>query len=188
MSTQEGPMTPEPTRTMTCGNVKFNPSGIKQNVDGWTRQVEFEPGYDCIDDYPKCWTTMGSGRHGRHGMNLRFLLGTEEGVVQFLMVASDWLPGSLDFGSTKDGVAKHGVMAADLGHHWTRPTYESQDGGDACEYLHGARCFYDGSGLNAGPVLERFLREGLDGVWQELEEYHRYCSEQAAKVATEGGR
>ena len=172
-------------RTMTCGNTKYASSGIKQNVDGWTRRVEFEPGHDCIDDYPKCWQTMGGGRHGRSGMRLRILLGSEEGIVQFVMSASDWLPGSLDsIGSTKDGVAKFGVMATDLGHHWTRPTYEGEYvGQEACEFLHGASCFYDGSGLNAGPVLDRFLREGLDAVWESLEEYHRACSESATALS-----
>jgi hypothetical protein len=175
-------------RVMTCGNTKYLPSGIQQNVDGWVRRIDFEPGYDCIHDYPKCHQTMGGGRHGRHGMNLRFLLGTEEGVVQFLMCASDWLPGSIQHGSTNRDLPLHGAMAADLGHHWTRPVYEGQDGGGACEYLYGAKCYYDGSGLNADPILERFFREGLDGVWRELEKYHTYCSESAAATAQHFGR
>jgi hypothetical protein len=168
---------------MTCGNLRWPPSGIQQNVDGWVRRVEFEPGYDCIHDYPTCQRTMGGGRHGRHGMQLRFLLGAEEGVVQFLMYASDWLPGSVDqMGYVSDALPKVGAMAADLGHHWMRPVYEGESGGDPCNYLHGAPCFYDGSGLNAGPIMDRFFREGLDAVWQELEEYHRYCSENAREV------
>lgn len=169
---------------MTCGNLRWPPSGIQQNVEGFVRRIEFEPGYDCVSDYPTCWNTMGGGRHGRHGMNLRFLLIAEEGAVQFLMYASDWLPGSVDFGSTKDGMNLVGTMAADLGHHWTRPVYEGQEAQGACEYLHGATCFYDGSGLNAGPVMDRFFREGLDAVWDSLEDYHHRCSEHAAAVAS----
>lgn len=174
---------------MTCGNIRYGASGIQQNVDGWVRRIEFEPGYDCIRDYPKCWNTMGGGRHGRGGMRLRFLLGTEEGVVQFLMSASDWMPGSLDeIGSTRidDAVKLFGAQAADLGHHWTRPVWDGEESNGPCEYLHGAECFYDGSGLNAGPVMARFFREGLDAVWQELEDYYRSCSESARKVGTDG--
>ena len=168
---------------MNCGNVRFGPSSIKQNIDGWTRIFEVSPGYDCIDDHPSP-TSNGWKCHGRHGMDMKFLLGAEEGVVQFLFFASDLLPGSLsNLGSTKDGVAKHGVMAADLGHHWTRPTWEGEERNGPCDYLHGADCFYDGSGLNAGPVLERFLREGMDAVWQELEAYYSACSDGARKVS-----
>src|SRR5579859_3026317 len=168
---------------MTCGNVRYPSSGIQQNVEGWVRHVDFEPGYDCMRDYPTCEQTMGGGRHGRHGMSLRFLLATEEGVVQFLMYASDWLPGSVDqMGSTDRSLPLCGAMAADLGHHWTRPVWEGEEPNGPCGYLHGAPCFYDGSVLNAGPVLARFFREGLEGVWRELETYHRYCSEAAHKL------
>jgi hypothetical protein len=174
---------PGNARQMTCGNVRFGPSSIKQNVDGWTRIFEVSPGYDCINDYPSCWNTMGGGRHGRHGMDFKFLLGAEEGVVNFTFFASDLLPGSLHYGSTRDGVAKLGVMAADLGHHWTRPTWEGEERHGPCDYLHGADCYYDGSGLNAADVLDRFLREGMDAVWQELEAYHSLCSEGARKAS-----
>lgn len=173
---------------MTCGNTVGPSAGIQQNVEGFVRRINFEPGYDCIahhgDAYARC--------HGRGGMRLRFLLTGEEGAVQFLMSCSDWLPGSLDsIGSTRRDKALFGVSGSDLGHHWTRPVYTGESVMDGeCEYLHGAQCFYDGSGLNATGVLDRLLRDGLDGVWEELEEYYRYCSEgadEAAKEAAEIG-
>lgn len=103
---------------MSCGNTRGGVASIKQNVEGFVRRIDFEPGYDCHTGY------LCVPRHGRHGMNLRFLLATEEGAVQFLMYACDWLPGSLDsLGSTRSDLPKHGAMASDLGHHWSSPVY-----------------------------------------------------------------
>ena len=41
-----------------------------------------------------------------------------------------------------------------------------------CDYLDGAPCYYDGSGLNADRIYKILLTEGSDGVWRELEEYY----------------
>jgi hypothetical protein len=157
----------ERRRAMTCGNTVGAAAHIKENVEGFVRRIDFEPGYDC-------WTSGEcKPRHGRHGMNIRFLLIGEAGAVQFLVYALDWLPGSIDHGSTKRDMQMSGLMAADLGYHWTSPQYGSQDASDeGCEYLEGATCFYDGSGLNAEPVLVRFLEDGLDAVWEDLQAYY----------------
>jgi hypothetical protein len=169
--------TVRPERTMTCGNVVGAVSGMKEVVDGWVRRIDFEPGYDC-------WTNPCPQRHGQHGMNLRFILAGEEGAVQFLMYTGDWVPGAInDIGHLDRSRRLHGPMAADLGHHWLRPVWEGEESQDNCEYLMGAPCFYDGSGLNAGPVLARFFKDGADGVWAELEDYYRLCAEEAGKVA-----
>lgn len=171
-------------RAMTCGNSVGPVAGIKQAVDGFVRRIDFEPGYDCMEHHGDA----GRKCHGRGGMRLRFLLMSEEGAVQFLMACSDWLPGSLDcIGSTRRDKALFGVTGADLGFHWTRPVYEGQEAMDqSCEYLHGAACFYDGSGLNATRILDRLLRDGLDAVWEDLEDYYRSCSE-GAHEATDSG-
>lgn len=161
---------------MNCDGAPRGPAAsIKENAEnGFVRRIDFEPGYDH-------WTTPCSGRHGRHGMQIRFLLMAEGGVTQFLMY-TDWTPGSVDGIGSMRGSGS-GTMAADLGHHWLSPVYEGESlTHEACEYLHGAPCFYDGSGLNAGPVLTRFVDHGLDAVWAELETYHRECSEWAAEL------
>lgn len=166
---------------MTCGNTVGPAAGIQQNADnGFVRRVDFEPGYDCLEHHGDA---IGRKCHGRHGMNMRFVLMGEEGAVQFLLYASDFLPGSTEHGHTKRDKALMGVMAADLGHHWIRPTYEGESNNGACEYLHGAECFYDGSGLNAEDILVRFLSDGLDAVWEDLEDYYRRCARHAAATA-----
>ena len=152
---------------MSCGNLHYPPMMIREELeDGFWRGVEFKPGYDCMAKHGEA----GRKCHGRHGMNLRFLWGNAEGVVQLLLFASDWLPGSMQHGSTKPGLAKLGLMAADLGHHWSSPTYEGEMKMD-CDLLDGKRCFYDGSGMNAERPAERFLTEGLPAVWEELQAY-----------------
>ena len=162
--------------SMTCGNSRGPVGSIKETVDGFVRRIDFEPGYDCLE-----YHGQNKHCHGRHGMSLRFMLMGEEGVTQFLMYATDWLPGSVDaLGSTRSERSLHGVMGADLGHHWLRPTYSGEWSRGSCEYLHGARCFYDGSGLGAGPVLARFFDDGVDAVWEELALYYRSCAEGAA--------
>ena len=52
------------------------------------------------------------------------------------------------------------------------PTSRETGTFDPCQYLDGAPCYYDGSGLNAKPVMELLLREGSDAVWARLEEYY----------------
>lgn len=166
-------------RDMSCGNTVGPVGSIKETVDGFIRRIDFEPGYDCVD-------TGCEPRHGRHGMGLRFLLLGEEGATQFLLYTCDWLPG-LQRRLHERG-AMHGPMAADLGFHWLTPVYEGQDGGGACEYLAGAGCFYDGSGLRADDVLDRFLVDGVDAVWEALtEEWHHRAAEARALRSPEGG-
>lgn len=166
---------------MPCGNHRGPAASIKQAVDGFVRSVHFQPGYDCMTFHGDA---AGRRCHGRHGMELRFFLTGEEGAVVFAMYASDWLPGSIDaIGSTRRGLPLVGAMAADLGHHWLRPCYEGETNNGPCDFLHGAECFYDGSGLNAEPVLARFFEHGLDAVWEDLEDYYRHCSENAQEAA-----
>ena len=63
-------------------------------------------------------------------------------------------------------------MAADLGHHWRTPPYEDCMSMD-CDILEGrTSCFYDGSGLNAEPVMAALFTDGHDGVWRALDAYY----------------
>lgn len=166
--------------TMSCGNHRGPAASIKQVVDGFVRQVHMQPGYDCMNFHGD---EAGRKCHGRHGMEIRFFLIGEEGAVVFAMYASDWLPGSIEYGHTSRSTPLFGAMAADLGHHWLRPVYEGETENGPCDFLHGAECFYDGSGLNAEPVMVRFFDHGMDAVWEDLEDYYRSCSKGAREAA-----
>ena len=128
------------------------------------RAVIFQPGY--LD--PR----TGPNSYGRHGMEIKWLLRGPRGATQFLMY-TDWVPGQKD---RNPRVADMFPMAADLGYHARVPQYEgAEEWGlhERCEYLTG-RCYYDGSGLQAQPVLDRFIRDGEQAIWDALED--RYAA------------
>lgn len=141
-------------------------------MTGLRREVRFEAGYDHSDedkDKPR------GRRRGCHGLQIRFLLHGDDGTIQFLLY-TDWLP------SWASADEWHPVkpqpipalhdkfpMAADLGHHWDTSTYEGEKSMDECDVRPGGKCFYDGSGLRAEPVLAVLLKDGSDGVWAALE-------------------
>lgn len=63
------------------------------------------------------------------------------------------------------------LYAVDLGFHSRAPLmYQSEDRGQECEYV--GRCWYDGSGLNAKPVLSLLRSQGPEAVWHRLEDYY----------------
>ena len=121
------------------------------------RAVLFQPGY-----------RTDRKTYGLHGMDITWLLRGPRGVTQFSM-STGWVPGQ---GMTP-GTSDLFPMATDLGYHALCPQYEGAFGPrDDCDYLPGGRCWYDGSGLNAEPVMARFLIEGEPAIWRELAEYH----------------
>jgi hypothetical protein len=82
-------------------NKKNNPLGIengdtaKDKVTGLEHSVRFEKGYDCIrfeciNDSPSCKHGSG-GTHGKHGMNISFIVKGDEGAIQFV-IYTGWIP------------------------------------------------------------------------------------------------
>lgn len=133
--------------------------------DGTERAVIFVPGY--VDTEPH--------RYGKQGMEIRWVLRGPKGATQFVMY-TDWLPGQ------KGGDPRTADMfpiAADLGYHARVPQFEGQEdyARDDCDIL-GGRCYYDGSGLRAEPVMTEFIRNGETAIWAALEaEYERLSAE-----------
>lgn len=124
--------------------------------DGLQEAVEFGVGYKC--------SVQGPHSHGQHGMEIRWYLRGPKGAAQFVMY-TDWPPSS-------QSPAFHGrrsfPMAADLGYHAKSAQYDGQNGRDDCHLIE-SECFYDGSGLQAERVMERFFAEGEEAIWSELE-------------------
>ena len=103
-----------------------------------------------------------------------WVLSGELGAIQFLVYTNWNLPHvqrELDSEPlNKCPYMFHKPMAADLGYHSPKPTYEGQDKmTDKCKHLGDRPCYYDGSGLRAEKVFDILLKEGGDGVWKELE-------------------
>lgn len=128
------------------------------DAPGFEQAVIFEPGYSNVAE-----------GYGKHGMGIRFLLRGPKGVAQFLM-NTGWVPGEKGVPAR---LAEYYPSAWDLGYHARVPQYEGaeQYGTQPCDYL-GAECWYDGSGLNADPVLAAFIAEGEPAVWRALRNQH----------------
>lgn len=135
----------------------------------WRRDVIWEPSPDPCGD-----------------MTIRFVFGDERGLCQFVMHCG-WYTGKVrldllarEMSWSRDwpnDVLAIGPKATDLGYHSPKPRYEDQTSMGECPLL-GRECWYDGSTLNAEPVLKAFLRGGVDEVWRNLEEYHRQIFQQ----------
>lgn len=153
---------------------------------GFERIVQFEPGYNYLHE-------TGPKARGQHGMQIRFVLRGQEGATQFLMFTG-WTPlGEIDKDITSQNgyhpepvhcdnwrlsdigpwKTKFGFVpaptGADLGYHWSTPTYDSDYLSEReCDILPGGKCYYDGSGLRAEHLLKEFIDHGDDAVWTAL--------------------
>jgi hypothetical protein len=137
-----------------------------------TRKIEFQPAYDY----------RSRPGYGMHCVEIGFYIYGPKGTVQFKLQTNWGLPSMradlLDgVRSTinKEYVSEMFVFpqALDLGYHSLVPRYEGQGCmRQECPYLDGKPCYYDGSTLNAEPILERLIAEGEEAVWRELEDYY----------------
>jgi len=136
------------------------------------RRIEFGAAYDKRDADPK-------KNYGIHGVTISFYLIGDEGAVQFVVYSNWQLPhvqaefDAKGVDGMRDPCWRYKPMAADLGYHSPKPTYEGQTPMSGECHLLGGECFYDGSTLNAEPVFDRLLKEGSDGVWDELESFYK---------------
>lgn len=130
--------------------------------------VSFNPGYDKRHTDP-------NKNYGIAGVTIRFILKGKRGATQFV-VFTDWYPPSVQREHFEKQLDHKYFdvrpMAVDLGYHARTPQYEGQKSMGPCEYLDGAECYYDGSGLNAEPVRNMLLMCGDEAVWKELERYY----------------
>jgi hypothetical protein len=159
------------------------------------RRIVFEPAYDRRAD-----------GYGQHGVELRMYVIGPLGAVQFALSTGWPHPSVLGLDEPDhlgmwahayqdgfreqnewrmDGRARgHYPSPSDLGYHSPRPMYEGQQPiTDSCEFVGGAPCYYDGSGLNAAGPFHALVTGGNDAVWAYLEDYYRDVFEQPAAVS-----
>ncbi len=135
------------------------------------REVRCEAGYDhirfvCSSASPRCFPGSG-GSHGRHGLQIRWILKGDDGAVQFLLMTG-WTPVPSDW----DNSDQMAPLPADLGYHSKRPMFEGHKTQGPCDFIGGGECYYDGSGLNASDAFTVLCNEGSDGLWVFLESYY----------------
>ena len=148
-----------------------------------TREMRLEPGHDCIrfeckHGSPRC-VPGGGGSHGVHGITLRMVVRGDGGAVQFVAYLSDLLPGSVGHMGRR-AREFDSAMAVDLGYHSKVQRYDDQGCMDDCEWIADGKCYYDGSGLDAEPVLDLLLERGSEGVYEYLERYYCHVFDGAA--------
>lgn len=143
--------------------------GLIEDHGDFQRRINFTPGYDHTAFPEAC----GGGGHGRHGMEMSFVFVGPHGATQWVVSMPNWLPRSVGpLGNLPLSFPKlEEIYSLDLGYHSPKPLYDDQMAME-CELLPGGHCFYDGSGLRAGPVLEKFLWHGPAAVWAELSSYY----------------
>ena len=132
------------------------------------RTIKFYPAYDKRSSDPKKNYGIGSATLG-------FYLIGELGAIQFT-TSTGW---NLDH-VHEELKHKHfdyydplKPQAYDLGYHSPNPMYEDyKPMSEPCEFVGGKPCYYDGSTLNAEPILKLLITQGSDAVWKELEDYY----------------
>lgn len=148
---------------------------MKEQSGTFERQLLIRPAFDKTDPNPH-------KNYGVGALTFRFVLKGPLGAVQFVMSSGwylthvrpkmaqhdrDWL------NEGHDSLLHSAPMAFDLGYHSPSPRYEEQSKMEHCDILPHGQCYYDGSTLNAEPVMEQFIAEGEEAVWQELEKYYQ---------------
>lgn len=107
-----------------------------------------------------------------HGLAFmtRFYLKGPKGVIQF------WFETSIrGFDSITDTPTAVRITPVDLGYHSREPLYPDQSSRDDCELLDGAKCYYDGSSLQAAGLFREWITSKDDNIiWKELQEHYEY--------------
>lgn len=147
----------------TCNQRPFFPAKVRAKAGEFERIITFRQGFVC-EKYLANPNDMSG--HGRHGMDMLFLLVGERGVIQFLTFIG-WQP-DWEYRVGKESW----TMPADLGYHAREPQYEGQLAQDDCPWL-GDKCYYDGSGLRANDVFQVFVRDGEEALWAFLESEYK---------------
>lgn len=140
----------------TSRNPRKPTSQIREQVGDFERILYTTPGYN-----------DRGGPYGVDGLRLRFVLVGELGATAFLM-STGWAPGE----KMSPALADLYPSGWDRGFHWRSQLYDYLSPG-TCDVLEEGTCYYDGSGLAAEPLLQRFIVEGMAGVWDDLESYYR---------------
>ena len=129
------------------------------------RSIHFRPAFDKRNPGE-------SKDYGIHGMEITFVLKGAAGAVQWKIHTNWQLPHvqrewRYDYDARFNKIYPEGY---DLGYHSHTQHYEGQEP-RKCDIL-GGECYYDGSSLNAEPLVEPFLREGDAAAWRELTAYY----------------
>ena len=144
------------------------------------RLVSFEVGFDC-EKYEckfgskECKPGEG-GFHGKHGLDIRFVVKGQKGAIQFLL-STNWYPKDQEDSNVSLWSYERmvrGPLPVDLGYHSIVPMYEGQTAFGPCDLLDGDICYYDGSSLQAEKPYYILINAGEHALWKYLEGVYEY--------------
>lgn len=134
---------------------------VDTDAPEFTRRYFFYPGYNKRDE-----------GMGVHGMDIKFVLTGPLGSIHFRLTTG-WVPGE----SMSPRVASLYPSGGEIGvHSVAQPVYDDEPYGDErdCCYNPGGRCFYDAGYTAADELLDRFIVDGEDVVWETLHEWYEH--------------
>jgi hypothetical protein len=135
-------------------------------MDNFKKEITFTAGHNCLDfeckwDSPSCRPGSG-GSHGKHGVDLRFILTGKEGAVIFILFTG-WIPGISPTYSTP--------MPAEIQvHSKTSRSFDESPMKD-CLYTQGD-CYCRSYGLLADEAMISLVNGGDTEVWNFLQEFY----------------
>ncbi len=140
--------------------------------DGLEESVQFIPGFACIKK-------DNSLSHGKHGMEVNWVLRGQAGAINFRM-KTDWIPSDEEqskddpFGLTAPSFPS-GIfpMGSDIGIHSVVPLHKVDDPYSHECALIGGTCYYEISFSRASNLTSMFLVWGEQVIWDELLETYQ---------------
>ena len=136
--------------------------------NGFRRIVAFRPAYD-----------KRAEGYGIHNMEIVFVLIGPMGAVDFVIHKTEWFVASAREHLRKLPMVEELDAPSRSSHPWrcsinyhskVAPS-EGQSSIANCQWLDGKECFCGGTHLADG-LMERFVAEGEEVVWKELEEWY----------------
>ena len=128
------------------------------------KRIDFRPAYD-----------KRAEGYGIHNMEITFALVGTSGAASFTIHKTEWYCQTArehlkQFPFRSSGTDNHDVWMASIDIHSKVPMYDNQTGIVDCKYTGGV-CYCDGTSL-AEDLNERFVCEGVEPVWEELQRWY----------------
>ena len=144
------------------------------------RKIEFRPAFDKRHSDP-------NKNYGIHGVDMKFILSGRKGTVVFVLFTGWQLPHvekEFEEKGLKSGVEYRcsRPLPADLGYHSIKRLNEYDTQLQNCNYVRTGKCYYDGSSLSAEKPFNILVEQGLEKLWEFLEDYYVSVFDKMTKI------
>jgi hypothetical protein len=143
--------------------------GLRIKNMAFERNVKFSPAFDKRNDDP-------SKNYGIGGVRIHFSLKGPKGGVNFGILTPMYLPHVREEWKDKDPSVLLTLgkgMGTDISYHSLEPRYEGQIRSEKpCSLTDQDFCYCDGGYIAGEDLFQKFLVEGDEAVWKELEAWY----------------